>query len=1042
MKGEKRKGAAWRGLSAITASLLAIVIGGTGIANANAAFINTRLGTSNYKYVEKGDGTTDSTYFKSDFESVADVVAAKNALAEQIAAEGTVLLKNEDGALPINAGSEKVTLWGLNSHNPTLGGMIGSSTSVADEGQVAYSLEAALAEKGFDVNQTMIDLYSSDAASAYARKNGHALQPSFGPIYENPASYAIGEAPASIYTDDALASADGTAAIVVLSRDSSEAADYSPTMTNATEGDSYERPLALSDYEKAMIDLAKQHSTKVIVMINASNPIEIDALKQDSAIDSILWVGDPGVNGFLGVANVLNGTENPSGHLPDTFAVNSTSSPAMANFGVYNYTNNSSSDAADAMPADNKSDWFVVENEGIYNGYKYYETRYEDTVLGTGSATATTGSSTGGAWDYASEVSYPFGYGISYTTFTQKLTAVDVKLGDTSTATVTVTNTGDVAGKSAAQLYVQVPYTEGGLEKSSIQLVGYAKTGVLEPGASEDVTIEFTADLFASYDETATKADGTVGAWVLEAGDYHFTVANGAHEAVNNVIAKKTGSADSLVSTAAVDTIEADNVQTWNLAETDMETYSEGVENQLADMDINKLIPDTVEYSTRSDWTKGWKTVDAITPTEDMMKGLNNQLYELTENGEGVDWYVDSGVTILDAMELDADGNCIGVKPLDDPIWDQLVDQMSVEEAIQFIEKGGDDVENVDSILLTRTYANDGPLGFTYDQVAGYAVRWAESMKDEATYVSSDDEYAKYSMNTMPTDPVVAATFNAELQRQEGDLFAEDALWANESSLFAPGVNIHRTPYCARNHEYYSEDPVLTSLAGVAVVEGAEVKGLMMEPKHFAFNHQESNRSGVSTFINEQGARETELRCFQKLMSENICSGIMSAFNRAGTSFVGGYKNLLVNIARDEWGYEGWINTDMINGADYMNWRDIVAGGGGNCLTTSAYDTSKIGTMAASQSDILKDTEFQKMMKYNIKFFLYKLADSNAMNGISQTTVIKHVLTWWQMTLYALDAVFAALTVLFIVLYLKKSRKAAPTITVQTVQEGGEDDEK
>lgn len=1037
MKGEKKKRDPWRGLTAVTASLLAVAVGGTGIANANAAFINVRLGTSNYKYMEEGE-SMDSTYFKSDYDNIQDLIADKNALAVEIAAEGTVLLKNEGNALPINTGAEKVTLWGLNSHNPTLGGMIGSSTSIAEKGQIAYSLEAALAEKGFDVNQTMIELYNSEKAAAYARKGGHALQPSFGPIYEAPSSYAIGEAPASIYTDEALKSADGTAAIVVISRDSSEAADYNPNMTNATEGDSYERPLALSVYEKEMIDLAKQHSTKVIVMINACNAIEIEELKQDSEINSILWVGAPGVNGFLGVANVLNGSENPSGHLPDTFAVNSTSSPAMANFGVYNYTNNSSSGEKNAMPQENKSDWFVVENEGIYNGYKYYETRYEDAVLGKGNAVSATGSSTGSVWNYASEVSYPFGYGISYTTFSQKLTAVDVKVGEESTATVTVTNTGNVKGKSAAQLYVQVPYLEGGIEKSAIQLVGYAKTKVLEPGASEELLINFTADLFASYDENAAKADGKVGAWTLDAGDYYFTVGNGAHEALNNVIAKKAGNELSLVPTSASDVLNADNVQVWNLDNTDTETYSANVENQLQDMDINNLIPDTVLYTTRSDWTKGWETIDSITPTEEMMVGLNNALYELTENGDGVEWNVDSGVTILDAMEIDANGNCVGVKPLDDPIWDQLVNQMTIEEAIQFIEKGGDDVENVDSILLTRTYANDGPLGFTYDQVAGYYIRWAKSMEKEATYVTMEEDMADYSMNTMPTAQVVAATFNAELQTREGDLFAEDALWSNESALFAPGVNIHRTPYCARNHEYYSEDPVLTSTTGIAVCRGAEPKGLQMEPKHFAFNHQESNRSGMSTFINEQAARENELRCFQALMSNNECSGVMTAFNRAGTNFVGAYKNLLVNIARNEWGYEGWYNSDMINGADYMNWRDITAGGGGNCLTTSAYDTSKIGTMAKSQSDILKDTEFQKMMKYNIKFFLYNLADSNAMNGTSQNTVIKHVMTWWQTTLYVLDGVFAVLTILCIALSVRTKRGKTSIIVEKETEIGRE----
>jgi beta-glucosidase len=868
--------------------------------------------------------------------------------------------------------------------------------------------------QGFKLNQTMIDLYSSDAAKAYARTNGHSLQPSFGPIYESPSGYAVGEANPDIYTDSVLSSADNTAAIVVLSRDSSEAADYEVDMTNLTDGDTYERPLALSDYEKAMIELAKKHSTKVIVMINASNPIEIEDLKNDSEIDSILWVGEPGVNGFLGVAKVIDGTVNPSGHIVDTFAVNSASSPAMNNFGVYNYTNNSSSGASDAMSKDNKSDWYIVENEGIYTGYKYYETRYEDSVLGQGNAGSNAGSSNGMAWDYDNEVTYPFGYGISYTTFTQTLDSVNVVIGGTSTASVTVKNTGDVAGKSVVQLYVQAPYTSGGIEKSAIQFVGYGKTSILEPGASETVVVDFDAQYFASYDETATKADGTTGAWSLEAGDYYFAVGNGAHEALNNVLAEKTGD-NSLRTSKAV---------AWKLGTTDIETYSVGVYNRLQDMDINNLIAGTVEYTTRSDWSKGWNTVEAITPTEEMMKGLNNNIYELTANGDGVQWGVDSGVTILDAMIVDENGNCIGVKDIDDEIWTQLLDQMTLDEAIQFIEKGGDDVENIDSILLGRTYANDGPLGFTYDQVGGYYIRWNASNSDEETYVSESDEYADYSMNTMPTAPVVAATFNKELEAKEGELFAEDALWANESSLFAPGINIHRTPYCARNHEYYSEDPVLTSTTAVNVCVTAEAKGLQMEPKHFAFNHQESNRSGLSTFINEQAARETELRCFQELMSKNVCSGIMTAFNRAGTTYVGAYEPLLVGIARDEWGYTGWYNTDMINGADYMNWRDITAGGGGNCLTTSAYDTSKIGTMAASKNAIAQDTYFQNMMKYNIKFWLYNLAKSNSMNGIDKNTKIERVLTWWQSLIYAFIVIFAVLTLLFIFLMIRADNKA------------------
>ena len=486
----------------------------------------------------------------------------------------------------------------------------------------------------------------------------------------------VGEAPADIYTDDILASADGTVALVVLSRDSSEAADYNPVMENIANKqttDTYERPLALSANEQAMIALAKEHSTKVIVLINANNPIEIEELKNDDAIGAIVWCGEPGMNGFLGVADVLSGAVNPSGHLTDTYAVSSVSAPAMVNFGVYLYTNNSKSGTGDMLTENNKGDWYLVETESIYNGYKYYETRYEDAVLGQANADSAAGA-IGDGWVYEDEVSYPFGYGLSYTTFEQKLNSVEVNVGGVGTAKATVTNTGDVAGKSVVQLYVQAPYKAGGLEKSAIQLVAFGKTGVLEPGASEEVTIEFDPAYFASYDENAVKENGTQGAWVLEDGDYYFAIGNGAHEALNNVLAKKTGSEDKLVMTADTESVNADNAIVWNLDKTDIETYSVNVENHLQDMDINKLIEGTAEYTTRSDWTKGWKTIETLTPTDAMMVGLRDQLYTFTENDEGMPTWGQSGpYKIVDALTFDENDKPTGVIAFDDPFWDELL---------------------------------------------------------------------------------------------------------------------------------------------------------------------------------------------------------------------------------------------------------------------------------------------------------------------------------------------------------------------------------
>ncbi len=1032
MRTKGKTSSLWRGLTAITASLLAIVVGATAIVNANASFINGQLGITNYKIVDTADGKTkDTTYFKSEFTSIKDLIAAKNQLAEEISEEGTVLFKNLGNTLPLDISSEKVTLWGLNSVNPTLGGMIGSSVSIdAEGGQKQYDIVTSLKEKGFSLNEDMLALYTSDAVNgkgAYGRNGGHSLTPSFGKMYENAAKYKIGEAPSSIYTNEVLASADGTVALVVLSRDNSEAADYSVGMVSADANDSFERPLALSSNEKAMIALAKEHSSKVVVLLNSDNPIEIEELKNDDAIGAILWCGAPGMNGFLGVADVISGSVNPSGHISDTYAVNSASAPSVVNFGVYLYTNNSKNGTGDVLADADKGDWYLVESEGIYNGYKYYETRYEDAVLGRANADSASGTSRS-SWNWDDEVSYSFGYGLSYTTFEEKLNSVEVTVGGEGTAQVTVKNTGNVAGKAVAQLYVQAPYTEGGLEKSAVQLVAFEKSSVLEPGASEELTIKFDPLYFASYDEKAIKANGTSGAWVLDSGDYYFAIGNGAHEALNNILAKKNGTEDGLIKTAETETIHADNVIVWNLAARDIETYSVGVENQLQDMNINNLIAGTVEYTTRSDWTKGWKPVSAITPTSSMMQGLKNMQYTLSENTDGsVTWGQAGPLKLIDAMVTGEDGSYQGALPYDDPIWEQMLSQITLDEAIQFIEKAGDDLENIDSIQLSRVYCNDGPLGYTGDQVGGYFVRWTENDKNNPYYIKQTDEMAAYRMASMPTEPVVAATFNKTLIEREGQLMGEDGLWAKESSIYAPGLNLHRSVYCARNHEYYSEDSVLSSYMGNAVCKGLKSKGTMAEPKHFAFNHQESNRSGLSTFLTEQAAREGELRSFQMSMSGNNAQGVMTAFNRAGVNYSGGYRNLLVNIARNEWGYMGWFVTDMINGADYMNWRDVTAGGGGGCLTSSAYDTSNIGQMAASKAAIEKDVWFQQQMKDSLHHYLYNIVQSNAMNGISNTSKIVYIHTWYDIVLLVATIALALLTCTFLFLSVRndfKGRKA------------------
>ncbi len=1011
-----------RGLAVLLASLLVLSLYATGIAQANAGKINSFLGTTSYKVEKTGEGG-DGIYFESEFGSLKEVIDAKEALAVEISQEGSVLFKN-DGALPLST-SEKVTIWGLNSLAPTFGGLIGSTVSVNYEaGQQTITLIDAMKDRGFSLNEDMLALYQSDVASAFYRKAaffgqevpGHSLIPVFWPMFETADSYIIGELPADKYDEDVLASAKDTTAVVFLSRDSSEASDYAVSTMKDPNGDNFERPLGLSDNERAMIELAKANSNgKVVVVLNADVTMEIEELKQDPGISAILWAGLPGAYGFYGVADVLCGNVNPSGHIADTYAVNSTSAPAMQNFGLFFYTNEG------IDPGTDKGNWYIVENEGIYVGYKYYETRYEDAVLGQGNADSDAGSfASGGAWDYAKEVSYPFGYGKSYTTFVQALESVDFNIGGESKAVVKVTNTGDVAGKSAVQLYVQSPYTQGGLEKAAIQLVGFGKTGVLEPGASETVTVDFDARYVASYDENVVKADGTQGAWVLDSGDYYFAVGNGAHEALNNVLAVKTGSTDNLVAVNDDEVISEAAVQKVSVGSKDVETYSVGVQNQLQNGDLNKLLPGSVEYFTRSDWSKGWGGVWGIEATEEMLVGLKNQNYELTENGEGLVWGADNGMRLVDMIITDDNGDYVGTVALDDPLWDTLLENVTLEEAVNFMEKAGDNFDPIDSIGLHSVAIYDGPIGFVSDQLPNYAAMWTKSEADEPTYVAETDEYATWTMPVMPTEPVVAATFNKELVEREGQLFGEDSLWANASSLFGPGLNNHRATYCSRNHEYYSEDSMLTNIMGVAVCKGGQSKGLMMEPKHFALNHQEANRSGTSTFITEQGAREMELRGFQGCLSGNYAQGVMTAFNRLGTVYSGAHRGLVTEILRNEWGYTGYVVTDMINGPEYMNWRDVTFAGGGGCLTSTAYQESAIGspTSADNMKLIQKDTAFQRELKQMLKYDLYTFANCNTMNGVTSDTRVVPVTPWWEATLKGLDVGFGVLTALAVVLYV------------------------
>jgi beta-glucosidase len=1034
----------WRILSGASAAFLAFFIGADTVAMSYTEFINSALSTPSEKIVN--DSGEMPYYFESDYGTLEEMLEAKRALYAEISEEGSVLLKNEGAALPL-AEKAKVTLLGYGSYDPIYGGMIGSSTTAGGT-QTIVSLQEALEANGMEVNPTMVSFYENNATE---RSMSSVM---FGPQYEDLKTAQIGEISADTLVEAGVAqNTDGQialtadtigeytdAAIVVITRRSSEAAEFNISSGTSEDGDSYDSPLDLTTYEKSIIDVAVNSFDKVIVLINSDQAMGIDYIKNMDGVDAILWVGLPGAEGFYGVANVLDGHVNPSGHLVDTYAVHPASAPANANMGLYTWANASVNGGDEKTSTDyGKGDWYVVENEGIYVGYKYYETRYADAVAGDAEALNNANATeyvkgyadydANAAWSYDTQVSYSFGYGLSYTTFEETLDGITIDAAaGTGIASVTVKNTGSVDGKAVIELYVQSPYTRGGVEKSAIQLVDYGKIDV---AAGESVTTEiaFKLENFASYDMN-------VGQWILDEGTYYFAIGNGAHEALNSVLLAQGTLADALSVSTKEENAGVDKVCTAELSGVDafLDTLNENVENRLEQADYSNYDPD-FNYITRSDWSLGWETVgttygdgsNAVSYTEEMEKGLFAELYEITANEktDDMNFAWDSGAGLL-ATQF------IGV-PLDGSIevdgvtytYDDLVNCMSLYEACYLLENQYQNLDSVSSINLGECVTNDGPAGFAYDQVPGYAYNWQEYEADDKNYVSEKDENAETSMSAYPTEPVVASTYNKELVEKEGAFMGEDSLWADENLIIGPGTNLHRSPYNARNHEYYSEDSVLTSLTATALCKGAYSKGLMTEAKHFAFNHQEINRIGTATFFNEQSGRENELRCFQNIMENNYTQAIMTSFNRVGTEFAGACEALLVGIARDEWGFEGGVVTDMVNGAMYMNWRDTYAYGLSGCLGTNAYEGTPLG---ASTSDenlalIAEDSYLQQQIHDAVKYWVYQEVNSNFMNGMDETTQIVSVTPWWQTALKAAIAVFAILTIITVLMFVKSTRE-------------------
>lgn len=1012
----------WRGVTTATASLLALSVCASTVVDGFRTDIDKFLGTKSTKLVTEDTDGVDLYTFKSDYTSTTDLLHGIQDVGERMSEEGSVLLKN-NGALPLTKDeTQKITLLGFSSYYPVQGGDMGSSF-IANTGTDADTVDmvGAFKAKGFGLNQTVADMYEalkpmykSEVQSwGGTVEYNHITAPSTTGVFSSkePSQAAMDSQDAG--WKDSMN--DNNVMIVTIARSASENGSYNPGTAGVdpTQNLNQTDPLGLSDDERDLINAAvtakAANGGKVIVLLNNVSAMEVQEIEDNVGVDAILQVGLPGGYGFYGVADILSGAVSPSGHLTDTYAVKNANSPAAQNFGDLQWTN--------ANPDINMND-AVVEAENIYIGYKYYETRYFDTVMGQGNAASTVGSSTGSAWNYDDEVTYPFGYGLSYTTFEQTLDNLNVDLeNETVTANVTVKNTGSVAGKDVVQLYVSLPYTdydkEHGVEKAAIQLLDYGKTAELAPGASETVTITADMQNMASWDSTADNAVGTKGCYILDAGDYWFTIGNGAHEAVNNVLAAEGQSVDG----------SADKAKSWTLDSFDDTTFATtkngtAVENQLADMDVNYWLPGTATYLTRADWEGTFpKTYKDLTATDEMLDILDNDIYEINANGDPstVTFGADNGLTLADLK---------GVSDINDERWDMLMDEITLEECMIRTGFGGTSTKVIESIMSPEAIQNDGPNGFNSYPLGQYAN--TDASTGDPCVVDANDPNLTYKMGTMVNETVIAQTFNKDLAADYGRVIGNYSLWANTAIFWGIGTNLHRLPYNARNHEYYSEDAVLTAGQGTAYAAAAMQYGVIIAPKHLAFNDTEINRTGISVFMTEQQARENELRGTQGIVENAHVLGLMTAYNRVGITQDNAHTGLMKNILRNEWGFQGLISEDFIQNANYVVLKEAVLNG-----VTMSCNTGD-NTMAAVSEKypywtveaVSQDTTMMTALKQAMKYQNYALANSNAMDGMASSTRLVSVRTWYDNALVAVQVVFAALTVLAAAMYVLNDRKS------------------
>ncbi|MBQ4559076.1 MAG: glycoside hydrolase family 3 C-terminal domain-containing protein [Tyzzerella sp.] len=996
-KARRRARRPWKFLTLFSAPLAVILIIATVVVT---MFDNTMALFVGGTFWELENADAEAVYYEGDYKTEEERTKAGAELVKQVEAEGASLLMNENKALPL-ASKAKVSLFSTSSVNIVYGGTGSANvdTTKCDD------LKTALEKEGFAVNKTLWDFYLTGDAAKYTREDaGATAQDSQGSGGYGTAE--IVEAPWKVYTKDVLASVEdyGDAAIVVLSRIGGEGADayFDNTLENGTNNEKMNyNYLALSQDEKDMLAGIKKMKDdgkvkKVIVLINTSNALQVDFLKNNEyGVDATLWIGGVGQTGLNAVAEILSGKVNPSGSLPDTYCYDNYSSPVMQNFTPIVYD-------GDTSKIPGHADTYMLYQEGIYVGYKYYETRYEDYVMGKGNA---------GNYEYADDVAFPFGYGLSYTEFEYSNMSLQYDEEKTTyTIKVTVTNKGDVAGKETVQIYVSSPYTQydidNKIEKASVSLVGFDKTDILKPGESEELTIEVDGDYVASYDAYGA------GTYILDAGDYYFTAATDAHNAANNVLAAKGYTAES--TEGRMDAAgNVSLVAVWNNPGLDTTTYATSdagteIKNQLssADPNLNEKVGTKVTYLTRNDWEgtmPNLKKTVKIALNDYLVKGLQDQQYATDKDAkaEMPTLGADNGLKLYDMMGL----------AYDDPKWDKLLDQLTFAEMVSLIGDSFHWTMPVLSVQAPGTRDENGPQGLT-------VALFGSQLGVQTTALTSED--------------VLAATFNKELVYEIGKIVGNDCLDAKVTFLYGPGANIHRSPYSGRNFEYYSEDGVLSSEIGRYEVQGIEEKGVRVVMKHFALNDCEQDRIGLGVWLNEQAAREIYLRAFQGALEKSQAggNGVMMAYTRWGVQWSGANEGLVKGVMNGEWNCNGLQITDNVLNS-MVNGIDGVMGGTTTFDSMLAFMITGKSGLAGYENDPVAVSAMREACHHN----LYAIANSQAMNGIGPNTTIKAVQPGIIGTCKTVAIILSAIFVASLVMWILKVRKFKQTEAYATYKE-------